>query len=66
MEHTIRRIFVNLPSLGWSELKKGDYINNEPAYSWINNNDIEKFSFIWVHYQGNAHKVHISQMQFMD
>ena len=62
----IRRIFVNLHSDGWVELHHNDYINNEQPYVWIQKNNIEDYTFVWVHYQGIAHKVHISQFQFMN
>lgn len=62
----IRRIFVNLPFDGWVELNNNDFINNEQPYIWIQKNNIEDFTFVWVRYRGNAHKVHVSQFQFMN
>ena len=65
MSH-IRRIFVNLPFDGWVELTNNDTIFNEPAYTWMREHNIEEYQFIWLSYQGNGHKVHVSQLQFMN
>ncbi|MBQ9658925.1 MAG: hypothetical protein IJV31_09225 [Clostridia bacterium] len=61
----VRRIFVNIALEGWVELNNNDFINNEKPFVWIQKNNIEDYSFICVHYQGIAHKVHVSQFQFM-
>lgn len=64
--YDIRRIFVNLPFEGWQELTQYDTIFNTPAYIWIKEHAIEDYQFIWISYEGNGHKIPVSQIQFMN
>lgn len=62
---TIHRIFVNLPFNPLVELRVEDFIFSEPAYTWINYNKIEDYSFLDVTHDGIEYKLPTSDFKFI-
>ncbi len=57
-----KKIYANI--LGtWVELKDTDTIYNTNPYTWIKENNLHDFTFIWIDYNGVGYKIHISHIQ---
>lgn len=64
----IMRVFANLPTRNWYELKNSDYIFDTPVTEWLNSNpDIQNISnstFVPIVIDGIGYMVHISNIMF--
>ncbi|MEC0173017.1 hypothetical protein [Paenibacillus graminis] len=63
----MKQIYANL--LGnWVELtnEDGATIMNEDPSTWIQEQNLHEFDFIWVGYRGRGYKIHVSQVQILN